>query len=154
MSPRPATSDPLPLLSPATPPAEPRDLDHLGPGYQLRYRDSDQTLELYAPNGRMCLHIVLTPEGPRVELHAASLAVRTDRELAIDCERLDLHAARGLSLRTGGDLDLAAAGDLHTEAFAQRHLARRGDIQLKANDDVQLDGERIFLNSPKPGTLR
>ncbi len=126
----------------------------LAHGYGLRYSDRDRALELLAPDGRMCVHITLAPEGPRIELRAASLAVRTERELAIECERLDIHAASGLALRTGGDLDLAATGDLRTEALAQHHRAHRGDIRLQAGDDVQLDGGRIRLNSPKPGTLQ
>lgn len=136
------------------PPPDSRELVHLDHGYRLRYSERARALELHAPDGRMCVQIVLAPEGPRIELHAASLAVRTERELAIECDRLDIRTAAGLSLKTGGDLDLGAAGRLRSEAFAQHHIARRGDIQLQANDDVQLDGERIRLNSPKADTLR
>lgn len=127
-----------------------RTLARLATGYSLRVRDADRTLELYAPNGRMCVQLVLAPEGPRIELHGADLAIRTDRTLTVECDRFDLRAAHGVAIASGGDLDLAAVGQLHSEAFAQRHVATRGDVQLKANDDVQLDGERIRLNSPKP----
>lgn len=126
----------------------------LATGYSLRLRDADRTLEVYAPSGHMCVKLVLAPEGPRIELHGADLAIRTERTLTVECERFDLRAAKGLALASGGDLELAAVGALRSEAFAQRHVATRGDIQLQANDDVQLDGERIRLNSPKPEAAR
>jgi hypothetical protein len=126
-----------------------RTLARLATGYSLRVRDADRTLQVFAPSGQMCVQLVLAPEGPRIELHGADLAIRTDRTLTIECDRLDLRAAHGLAIASGGDLELIAVGELHSQAFAQRHVATRGDVQLKANDDVQLDGERIRLNSPK-----
>ena len=132
----------------------PRALTRLTTGYALRVTDDDRTLEVYAPDGRMCVQLVLAPEGPRIELRGASLAIRTDHELTIDCERLDVRAAHGIALVSGGDLELAAVGELRSEALAQRHVARRGDVQFQAESDVQLDGGRVLINSPKPGTVR
>ena len=44
--------------------------------------------------------------------------------------------------------------EIVTEAVAQHHRARLGGIDLVANDDVSLKGERIRLNAPEPGEPR
>ena len=44
---------------------------------------------------------------------------------------------------------LAVDAQLAREAHAGRLHARRGDLELTANDNVSLDGERLLLNSPK-----
>ena len=38
-------------------------------------------------------------------------------------------------------------GRASLEAHDVRIQARRGDVAVKANDDVRLDGERVLLNS-------
>ena len=98
-------------------------------------------LQLRAPDGRICLKITLTPSGPEVEIASAALSIATSGDVKVACERFAVDARGGIALRAGGDLE--------TEGFAQRHRATRGDITLKANDDVTLDGERVRLNSPK-----
>ncbi|MCY1060896.1 MULTISPECIES: hypothetical protein [Nannocystis] len=116
-------------------------------------------LSIKAPDGKIFLKISLLPEGPAVELQSVSLAVAASGDLSLDCRRLAIHAEDGVAIRTGGDLVQVAQGDVRvaaggvidTEGHAQHLRARRGDVQLTANDDVALDGERVRLNSPKAG---
>jgi len=116
-------------------------------------------LSIKAPDGKIFLKITLLPEGPAVELQSVSLAVAASGDLSLDCRRLAINAEDGVAIRTGGDLVQAVQGDVRvaaggiidTEGHAQHLRARRGDVQLTANDDVALDGERVRLNSPKPG---
>jgi len=103
-------------------------------GYALALTDERRVLSLTAPDGRLCLKIVLRPEGPSVELSAASLALATEGDVTIDCERFQVNAR----------------DEIVTEAVAQHHRARLGNIDLVANDDVSLVGERIRLNTPDP----
>ena len=131
-------------------PGEGRELARLGGGYHLTYADTRRTLDVHAPDGRICVRLTLGPEGPQIEVRGASLAIVAEREVALRCQRLEIDAAEGLALRSGGDLSIAAAGALATEAREQRLVARRGDFAVIANDDVQVDGERILLNSPIP----
>jgi hypothetical protein len=116
-------------------------------------------ITLTAPDGRVCLSVALRPDGPVVQVHAQSLAVTSDGVLRLDCDRLEIQAPGGTSLRTGsleqeiaGDLRTRAGGVIESEAHAQRMHARRGDVALSANDDVTLDGERVRLNSPREAT--
>ncbi|MBZ5708403.1 hypothetical protein [Nannocystis pusilla] len=116
-------------------------------------------LSIKAPDGKIFLKISLLPEGPAVELQSVSLAVAATGDLSLDCRRLAIHAEDGVAIHTGGDLVQVAQGDVRvaaggvidSEGHAQHLRARRGDVQLTANDDVALDGERVRLNSPKAG---
>lgn len=47
---------------------------------------------------------------------------------------------------TEGDLKLQVAGDLHSEARVQNVTATLGDVNVRANDDVKMIGERIRMN--------
>lgn len=126
------------------------ELARLHDGYMLRYAASSKTLDLHAPDGQICVRLILGAQGAQVEISAASLAVRTDGDIGLRCQRFEVDAERGVDLRTGGDLTFTAGKALTTEGFEQRLVARRGDFSIIANDDVQLDGERILLNSPRP----
>lgn len=120
----------------------------LARGYALE--TTDERLTLRAPDGRMCLTIVLHPDGPIVEVAAASLAVTTAGDLRIDAGRLDVHTREGLSLHSNSDIELHAKAAIATTAFEQRLTATHGDIRVQANDDVRIDGELIHLNAPEP----
>ena len=135
----------------------------LGSGYRLiasgPSAHEQDLITLTAPDGRVCLSVALRPDGPVVQVHAQSLEVASDGVLRLDCDRLEIQAPGGTSLRTGsleqeiaGDLRTRAGGVIESEAHAQRMHARRGDVALSANDDVTLDGERVRLNSPREAT--
>lgn len=128
-----------------------------GYGVRTEERAGGDLLEIVAPDGRVCLQIVLTPEGPRVQIESAALHVRTHGALQLECEALAVHARESISLRSDGGVSIEAGVDLvanagrmiETEAWGQEIRARRGDVHLEANDDVLLDGERVRLNSPR-----
>lgn len=111
--------------------------------------DRPRDLSIRAPDGRVCLKVTLTPEGPRVELDSVSLSIAARGDLTMSCENMELRAEKDLALSAGGDVTLRAEGELSTEGLSQTIRASRGDVQVKANDDVALDGERIRLNSPR-----
>lgn len=59
-------------------------------------------------------------------------------EIPVDDYRL----TGGVPLR----VELGPEGDIATRAREQVIEARLGDVRVKANDDVKLNGERIRLN--------
>ena len=97
-----------------------------------------------------------------VTLEGEQVAVRGRRGLALDSGGdLDIRAAGKLALEaesvavngreemvhtSGGDMALQAQGRLHSEARAQTITAQLANVDIKANDDVTLDGERIRMN--------
>jgi hypothetical protein len=128
-------------------------------GYRVAAQkvDGSDLVTVTAPDGQLCVSIRLSPDGPMVEVRSPSIRLVSSSELRLDCETLTVNARREAVLRTGklqqivdGDALLLVEGALEHEAREQRLRARLGDLQLTANDDVCLDGERVLLNSPKP----
>jgi hypothetical protein len=115
----------------------------VGAGYKVvaRREQRRDLLMVQAPDGRVCLKVLLLPEGPVVEVEGQALRLAAAGEIRLDCEELAINVRKDVALRAGGVIE--------SDARAQRLRARLGDIQLAANDDVSLDGERIRLNSPR-----
>ena len=68
------------------------------------------------------LTIEITASGPVLRFDGPILSLHAGGELAISAETVSLHARQDLQLSAGGE------------------------VRLKANDDVKLNGERVFLN--------
>lgn len=119
--------------------------------------DAD-VLRFRAPNGECVLTIHLTDAGPVVRVTAAALEVSAPKRLSIDCEEFQLRASGGAAIDVGGDLQERVGGSVHrvargdaiSEAQHVRVDARPGGIELRANDDVRVTGERVLLNSDDP----
>ncbi len=119
--------------------------------------NGEDVLSVTGRDGQMCLRMTLGADGPVVEMQAQSLRLAAAGELRLDCERLELNAREQITLRSANltevvdrNIEVRAGGTIQSEAHAQQHRARRGNIELSANDDVALNGEQIRLNSPKP----
>lgn len=136
------------------------NLPALQHGYAMRVPRSD-VIEIVAPGGGVCLSIRLDPAGPMVEVHAASLRVATEGELVLDCDRFEVNARTDISLISAGgivqdahgDVIVRADGEIASEAAGQQHHARLGSVDIRANDDVMLEGERVKLNGPRAFAL-
>jgi hypothetical protein len=107
--------------------------------------DGSHVLTLIGPSGLQALTIELTSQGPRLRMEAG-LSLAFSGELIIDAKRVAIHGREGLALTSGADATVAAKGDLTTSARVQTISAELGDVRVKANDDVRLNGERILMN--------
>jgi len=96
-------------------------------------------------DGAACLTIHMTPQGPVLQFEG-SLMLQTTGDLAVSAARLALHGREGVAITSGGDMTIETAGDLSTSARIQNIEAHLGNVNVKANDDVRIDGERIFMN--------
>ena len=103
-------------------------------------------VQFLSPDGAVTLSVSLTEKGPVLRFEGAALVLQAAGSLAIEAERLSLHGKQGVTLSTEGDLELQATGDLHSVARIQTVTATRGDVKLRANDDVTMVGERIRMN--------
>lgn len=115
---------------------------------QIHRAFGNDVIRIVNPAGRVGISISVTREGFTLNLEGAGLRLETTGELGIRAERLALHGEKGVDITTGGDATIRVAGDLHSEARIQNITATLGNVNLRANDDVRLDGERIRLNSP------
>ena len=106
----------------------------------------EDRLMITSSDGKVSLTITITDAGPVLHLEGAGLMIRTDGDLAINAKSLAIHGRDGIALTTGGDAHICAAGDLTTKARIQNITAELGNVNLQANDDVKIDGERILMN--------
>ena len=95
-------------------------------------------LRLIGPAGAQSLEIVVTSQGPVLRL-GSGLRIELTGELAVDAERVALHGRSGVALTSGGEVAITAATHLSAKADL-------GEVRVKANDDLRLDGERILMN--------
>jgi len=124
-----------------------------GYGVTVRTANGEQ-LELRAPDGRVCLRVTLTERGPAVEIETADLSILSHGAIRLGAQDLEIEATRSLAIKSGGDFRIESAGQLATTAASQKIEATRGEIHVKANDDVRVDGERVRLNAPEAPPLR
>jgi hypothetical protein len=95
-------------------------------------------LRIVGPAGGQGVEIVITPQGPVLRL-GSGLRVELAGELKVDAEHVALHGRNGVALTSGGEVTVEAA----THLTARADL---GEVRIKANDDLRLDGERLLMN--------
>ncbi len=128
---------------------EPTSTTHpLAHGQQLAITTDAQgsVLHLLAADGETTsLTIVITSNGPMLQF-SGGLAIQAAGDIAVSAANLDLHGRESVSIRTGGDLEIHADNDLHSTARIQNITANLGNVNVKANDDVRINGERVMVN--------
>src|SRR5262245_20539785 len=65
-------------------------------GYEVvAAREEDrELLVVRAPNGQLCLKILLLPEGPVVEVQGQALRLASSGEIRLDCEQLAINVKK------------------------------------------------------------
>ncbi|HXJ18759.1 MAG TPA: hypothetical protein VMT03_00895 [Polyangia bacterium] len=125
----------------------------LGGGRSLEVRPERDaaTLRIRAEGDRQLqIEVRFEASGPVLRVEAPQLQVETPRAVSFACETFNVEASRGIDLRSGGDITQTAAGNARVDAQRVDVEASPGAIRLKANDEVQLLGEMILLNSDDP----
>ena len=95
-------------------------------------------LRLIGPSGGQSLEIIVTEQGPVLRL-GSGLRIELAGALSVDAERVELHGRKGVTMTSGGEVTIEATTHLNARADL-------GDVRVKANDDLRLDGERILMN--------
>lgn len=115
--------------------------------YRLTIERSERgsVIRLHDGGGGVPLRVELGPEGPVLVL-GSGLTIAVAGELSFDAQRVAIRGREGVHLRSDGDTTIESEGDIVTRGREQIVEARLGDVRLKANDDVKLNGERIRLN--------
>ena len=96
------------------------------------------------------LTIRITSEGPVLRARGRTLELEATHEIHASCEHFSVDATKGIDLRSSGDLNQIAQRNMRLEGAEVAVRATRGDVRVKANDDVQLKGEGILLNCDRP----
>jgi hypothetical protein len=125
-----------------------------GRSIEIDERGSSEQLTVRSAQGRLELRLRLTADGPVLDVEAVGLTLRSAGEVAVDCERFVVRAREDVAIEAGGTISQRAAGDHEVEAagestheaLAVRIESKLGNVELEANDDVLVRGERIRLN--------
>ncbi|MBI5590677.1 MAG: hypothetical protein HY881_09360 [Deltaproteobacteria bacterium] len=113
----------------------------------LRHEQSQDVLQFFNAKGAVVLTVHVTENGPVLRFDGdGALTIQTTGALSIEAEHLSLHGRSGVSVTSDGDMHLRTSGDLHTHGRIQNISASLGNVNVKANDDVRLDGERVLVN--------
>lgn len=144
-----------------TTPNEQSTIVNFRSGYTIDINNGESgEIYLRAPDGTMCVSIEVTEKGPLIKLSGVDLSICAQNRIDMNCRDLNVNAENGIMMRTQGiirldsdhEINVNAKERITTKASIQEHTSAVGDYQVKANDDVRLDGERIRLNSPKTST--
>jgi len=103
-------------------------------------------LNIIGPDGSVTLTVHVSKNGPVVQIDAGRLAIDVKGDLKINAGRITINGQEEIALSTAGNIRIDAAGDLSSSARAQSVEAKLGNVDIKANDDVTFDGERIKMN--------
>ncbi|NVB37693.1 hypothetical protein G6O69_07600 [Pseudenhygromyxa sp. WMMC2535] len=114
---------------------------------EIRRSAEQDLLEVTGPTGVAGLCISIDAEGISLQVTGTKVTLATRGALAIRADELALHGNRGVTITSDADASFRAAGDIHTEGRIQTIRARLGNVNVEANDDVKLEGERIKLNA-------
>ncbi len=144
------------LVVDAPPPGAPLPPLRLASGRRAEFtrRDGDDVLTVSAVDGRVELSVRFTAAGPVLSFEAAGLRLGSPGEITVACERFRVEATESVVLHSAGNIEAAADGEAvmraggatRVEGHAVEVRSRRGSLDLKANDDVRVRGERIKLN--------
>lgn len=129
------------------PPARPARLELVG-GQQLlvaRERGED-TVTLVARDGEISFTLRITPGGPVLRFERG-LTIEARDTFELVGRRIAIRGYEGVAIESDADATIEVVGDLTSTARIQNLRARAGNVNVKANDDIRLNGERIKLNS-------
>jgi hypothetical protein len=103
-------------------------------------------LVVRGPTGQVELSVRFTEEGPVLSFSGAAIDLVSPGAVNLDCGSLRVRSRDGIALETNGDIVQNAKGAHRAEADDVSIRSRVGNLQLAANDDVIVEGERIRLN--------
>jgi len=97
-----------------------------------------EQIVLLGKTGRVELTIEVTETGAKVFVDAEDLALRAKKKVSVECDVFDVSARK---------IEARATESATIEAPDASVHATEGDLSLRANDDVKVNGERVLLNS-------
>jgi hypothetical protein len=112
----------------------------------LERTHAENVLKVVGSDGHVKFSISITAAGPVLRFEGSGLLIQSTGPLVIDAQSLVIQGREGLALISGGKGNIRCEGDLAIEARQQNLTAVLGNVNIKANDDVVLDGERIRMN--------
>lgn len=113
-----------------------------------------EQIRILDKNKQVQLTITLKDHGLIIDINAAQLNINAEEELNLTGKKINIKATDQLNIKSAGNLVQQIDKDALTEvggtnkmlAAVQKITATSGEVVLKANDDIKLNGERVKLN--------
>ena len=111
-------------------------------------------IRLLDKNKNLQLVIGISDNGLEININATHLNINATEELNISGKKINIAATDQLNIKTAGNFVQQVDKDALSEvggvnkmlATVQKITATLGDVIIKANDDIKLNGERVKLN--------
>lgn len=103
---------------------------------------SEEVVEVRSVTGQLMVSIRFGENGPVFAVSGASLEISATKDLSIHAETIHMKAR--------GDATIEAGAMLRTAGRDVEVQAHPGQVAITANDDVDITGERVRLNSDDP----
>lgn len=104
------------------------------------------TVQVLHPSGEVQITIKMTEQGAVISLSGNTIEIEAKEKFIVQSPVIDLKASEEIKLTSEGDLHTNVKRDSFNTARIQHITADLGNVNIKANDDVRLDGERVKLN--------
>lgn len=126
-------------------------------GRQLEVNDEGggrERLLIRAAGGKVLLQVTFDDDAALIEIEQAEVELRATARLLLSADEVVVRAATKLSLHSGGDMEVNAGGNAHTvvagverrESSSVEWQATGGGVDLRARDEIAMDGDHIALN--------
>ena len=96
--------------------------------------------------GEIQITIEMTENGAEIKLTGNTIKIDAKEKFVVESPIVELKAKQQLKLSSDGDMHQEIKRDSFSTARIQNITADLGNVNIKANDDVRLDGERVKLN--------
>ncbi|MEO6962906.1 MAG: hypothetical protein ABIY90_13110 [Puia sp.] len=123
-------------------------------GNSLLINREKEELTILGRNQQIQMVISMKDDALTVNVTARQLNINAMDELNLSARKINIEAAEQVSIRTTGNLvqkvsnnsSLEVGGTNKSIAMEQKLVAKLGNVEIKANDDIVIEGERIKLN--------
>ena len=126
----------------------------LSNGNALFIDTQKEEIKITDKNKKVQLVITINESGLVIDINAAQLNINAEEELNLTGKKINIKATDQLHIKSAGNLVQQIEKDVLSEvggtnkmlAAVQKITATLGEVVIKANDDVILNGERVKLN--------
>lgn len=123
-------------------------------GYTLNTNKELGEINITNSKNEILLTILITAAGISINAKANQLNVKASDQLNLQSKKINIDASELLILKSGGNFVQEIDKDALTEirgnnkhlAKTQKIVATTGNIEIKANDNIKLQGEQVLLN--------
>lgn len=117
-------------------------------------KNEKDVIQVRNAQGVVLFTIEVSNEGTNLNIEAENINIKANKSLQLSGETIDIKSKKKIFIKSEGDLNQYVKGNKVIEtqgenietAKTQCIKAYLGDVKLKANDDIKLNGERVKLN--------